>query len=86
MIPFTRYWVWNYDNLAPIGSGFRTVRVTYRKKDILIRELWDDETSVHLTFGQWNQTPHIEIVAGQTISEVLNALRTYKEAASARQA
>lgn len=78
MIPFTRYWVNPDDMLSPIGCGLRTVRVTFRKKDVLVRELWNDETSVHMSFGRWNETPHLAISAGQSISDVLKGLRDYK--------
>lgn len=87
MIPFTRYWVNPDDKLAPIGCGFRTVRVTFRKKDVLIRELWDDEASVRLGFDTWAELPHLQAQAGQTIAEVLKALREYKpERPNAQQA
>lgn len=78
MIPFTRYWVNPDDHLSPIGCGLRTVRVTFRKKDVLIRELWSEETSTHLSFGAWNEIPHLQIAAGQTIGEVIKGLRDYK--------
>lgn len=78
-IPFTRYWV-NTDAGDPLGSigcGYRTVRVTFRKTDLIVRGLHDDETSVRLRFDEWNHIPHVEAAEHETMTEVIGRLNAY---------